>query len=106
MAMMHAHLKSDLGLFAFLLIARVDRLRLLSDDLCLRVPQIIELTAKFVVKLRCTFSIANSSSALTLISRAFSDASCLMNATYIGPSAEPRIRHSGYEISGPFYSSR
>lgn len=29
-----------------------------------------------------TFSIANSSSALTLISRAFSKASCLMKATY------------------------
>ena len=28
------------------------------------------------------FSIANSSSALTLISRAFSSASCLMNATW------------------------
>jgi hypothetical protein len=31
-----------------------------------------------------TFSIANSSSAFTLISRAFSIASCLINATYIG----------------------
>ena len=30
-----------------------------------------------------TFSMANSSSALTLISRAFSRASCLMKATYI-----------------------
>jgi hypothetical protein len=29
-----------------------------------------------------TFSMANSSSALTLISRAFSSASCLMKATY------------------------
>lgn len=29
-----------------------------------------------------TFSIANSSSAFTRISRAFSNASCLMNATY------------------------
>lgn len=79
------HLLADLGLFSLFLVRRVDVDGLLSDDLGLsherRADQPDE-RSRWEIAYKRTFSIANSSSALTWISRAFSIASCLMKATW------------------------
>jgi len=79
-----AHLASSLSTFDLLLECSINCLRLLADNLGLIDENNTggEYNVQTAVVDEQTFSIANSSSALTLISRAFSSASCLMNATY------------------------
>lgn len=48
----------------------------------------------------------NSSSALTLISRAFSSASCLMNATWTAARCQPRCSGCRSRVQAPSSSSR
>lgn len=76
-----AHLLRDFGALALLLVLRIDRLLLLLHQFRLHRAN-IRVWAPTHKAEAPTFSIANSSSALTRISRAFSIASCLMNATY------------------------
>lgn len=81
------HFLSDFSAFAFLLKSSVNGLLFLLykfglGDLKLKCVCVSELDIDIISDaLLFTFSIANSSSALILISRAFSWASCLMNAT-------------------------
>ena len=91
----YVHLLCCLCTLALLLVLRINGLLLLLDELGLylrhehleRFPPDISAHSR-------TFSIANSSSALTLISRAFSSASCLMNATYTTQHAH--VRHTRF----------
>ena len=84
----NVHLLRDLGALALLLVERVDSLLFLLDQLRLHAAQPHSVSVRVSLGscsmcsvCRRTFSIANSSSALTLISLAFSSASCLINAT-------------------------
>ncbi len=72
------HFLGDLCALAFLVVLSINSLLLLLDELGLYAPFSIDRNTPDSVH---TFSMANSSSALILISLAFSIASCLMNAT-------------------------
>ena len=77
-----SHFLLNLDLLLLLLKVGVDVDALLSHDLSLdaKEAELSELLDRSELGGKLTFSIANSSSALTLISRAFSRASCLMKA--------------------------
>ena len=99
----NVHLLRDLGALALLLVEGVDGLLFLLDQLRLCATQPRSATIRgsrgscsICIVWAHTFSIANSSSALTLISLAFSSASCLMNATY---STQRRQTTSGPHAS-------
>ncbi len=85
-----AHLAGGISTLYLLLECSIDCLRLLADNLGLIDENNAggEINTQAAAVDKQTFSIANSSSALTLISRAFSSASCLMNATYERTRAE------------------
>lgn len=99
----NAHLASSLSALGLLLECSIDRLRLLADNLGLIGGNDTggQYNTRATVANKQTFSIANSSSALTLISRAFSSASCLMKATYERTRAEGdacRLQNGAYTI--------
>ena len=86
----YVHLLRNLDSLAFLFVLRIDCFLFLLDELGLAGTNwsMSRVSDRLFTPRReiCTFSMANSSSALTLISRAFSRASCLMKATWT-PSA-------------------
>lgn len=101
----NSHLLGDARLLLLLLVRRLDVLCLLTNNLCLPDPPPVGVSCVLRPAFRgslvlLTFSMANSSSALTWISRAFSMASCLMKATIFFISVSTSSSFIGRDIVG------